>query len=57
MASCVYEAAGPVRLNQWWGGIGLWFAGQTPLSISAWTALLCVALAGGSYLTLRRATP
>jgi hypothetical protein len=45
------------QLNQWWGGIGLWFAGQTPLSISAWTALLCMALAGGSYLTPRRATP
>ncbi|MBO1266958.1 hypothetical protein [Arthrobacter cavernae] len=44
-------------LYLWWGSIGGWFAQQTPLSISAWTALLCVALAAGSYLTLRRATP
>ena len=42
---------------QWWGSIGGWFAQQTPLTLGAWAALLCVALAGGSYLTLRRATP
>lgn len=42
---------------QWWGSIGAWFAQQTPLTLGAWAALLCVALAGGSYLTLRRATP
>ena len=42
---------------QWWGSVGAWFAQQTPLSLGAWAAVLCLALAGGSYLTLRRATP
>ncbi|MFJ5955094.1 hypothetical protein ACIQC5_03950 [Paenarthrobacter sp. NPDC092416] len=42
---------------EWWGSIGNWFTLQTPMSISGWAALLCVALAAGSYLTLRRATP
>lgn len=42
---------------QWWGTIGAWFAHQTPLSISGWTGLLCILMAGGSYLSLRRATP
>ena len=34
-----------------------WFAAQTPLSVSGWTALFCAVLSVGSYLTLRRATP
>lgn len=44
-------------VQQWWGSVGAWFAQQSPLSISGWTALLCVVLAAGSYSTLRRATP
>lgn len=44
-------------LNQWWGSIGYWFVQQTPLTMGAWAAALCVVLAGGSYLTLRRAIP
>lgn len=44
-------------LAEWWGYVGNWFAQQSPLSISGWTALLCVVLAAGSYATLRRATP
>ncbi|BCW84791.1 hypothetical protein NicSoilE8_24640 [Arthrobacter sp. NicSoilE8] len=44
-------------VQQWWGSVGAWFAQQSPLSISRWTALLCVVLAAGSYSTLRRATP
>ncbi|HYH77194.1 MAG TPA: hypothetical protein VD841_06795 [Arthrobacter sp.] len=44
-------------LNLWWGSIGTWFAQQTPLTTGAWTAVLCMVLAVGSYLTLRRATP
>lgn len=44
-------------LNLWWGSIGAWFGRQTPLTMGAWAALLSVALAGASYLTLRRATP
>lgn len=35
----------------------MWFVQQTPLTAGAWAAALCVLLAGGSYLTLRRATP
>ena len=42
---------------QWWADIGAWFVQQTPLSLGLCVTLLCVALAGGSYLTLRRATP
>jgi hypothetical protein len=41
----------------WWPQVGAWFAAQTPLSVSGWTALVCATLAVGSYLTLRRATP
>jgi hypothetical protein len=41
----------------WWPQVGAWFAAQTPLSVSGWTALFCAALGVGSYLTLRRATP
>ncbi len=44
-------------VNAWWGSIGMWFVQQTPLTAGAWAAALCVLLAGGSYLTLRRATP
>jgi hypothetical protein len=44
-------------VNEWWGSIGGWFVQQTPLTAGAWAAALCVVLAGGSYLTLRRATP
>jgi hypothetical protein len=44
-------------MNEWWGSIGGWFIQQTPLSVGAWAAALCMVLAGGSYLTLRRATP
>ena len=41
----------------WWPQVGAWFAAQTPLSVSGWTALFCAVLGVGSYLTLRRATP
>ncbi|RAX45619.1 hypothetical protein DQ354_09065 [Arthrobacter sp. AQ5-06] len=44
-------------LNQWWGSVGGWFVQQTPLTMGAWAAVLCLVLAGGSYLTLRRAIP
>ncbi|HET7414888.1 MAG TPA: hypothetical protein VFI97_04245 [Arthrobacter sp.] len=49
-----------VALATWtesWPAVGLWFTAQTPLTISGWAALTCVVLAGGSYLTLRKATP
>lgn len=51
---------GLVALATWtdsWPSVGMWFAGQTPLTVSAWGALGCVVLAGGSYLTLRKAVP
>ena len=41
----------------WWPQVGAWFAVQTPLSVSGWTAVFCAVLGVGSYLTLRRATP
>lgn len=37
-----------------WHSVGQWFAALTPLTAAGWTALLCVPLAGASYLTLRR---
>jgi hypothetical protein len=37
-----------------WASVGHWFAGLTPLTATGWVALLCVLLAGGSYLTVRR---
>jgi hypothetical protein len=49
-----------VALATWtesWPAVGLWFTAQTPLTVSGWAALTCVVLAGGSYLTLRKATP
>ncbi|GAB3247409.1 hypothetical protein [Arthrobacter pigmenti] len=49
-----------VALATWtesWPSVGLWFTQQTPLTVSGWAALACVVLAGGSYLTLRKATP
>jgi hypothetical protein len=44
-------------LNEWWGRFGAWASGQTPMSLGLGALALCVLLAGGSYLTLRRATP
>ena len=41
----------------WWPTVGQWLVAQTPLSVSGWAALFCAVLAGGSYLTLRRAAP
>jgi hypothetical protein len=37
-----------------WASVGHWFAGLSPLTAAGWVALLCVPLAGASYLTLRR---
>lgn len=34
-----------------------WFGGQSNLSLAGWILAACVALAGGSYLLLRKATP
>lgn len=44
-------------LSHRWGLFVQWASGQTPLSVAAEIAVLVLVLAGGSYLTLRRATP
>ncbi|AJT41321.1 hypothetical protein [Psychromicrobium lacuslunae] len=41
----------------WWLDFFGWFGAQSNLSIAGWLLALSVLLAGGSYLTLRRATP
>lgn len=40
-----------------WPLVGNFLVGQTPLSISGLLAILVILLAGGSFLTLRRALP
>lgn len=37
-----------------WQQVGHWLTGLTPLTAAGWIALLCLPLAGGPYLTLRR---
>ncbi|MDQ0095867.1 hypothetical protein [Paeniglutamicibacter psychrophenolicus] len=43
-------------LNDAWPQVGAWFAAMQVLGLSIVLGGLCVLLAGGSYLTLRRAT-
>lgn len=48
---------GLVTLITWqhgWPSVGRWFLDLTPLAAAGWIALLCVPLAGGSFVTLRR---
>ena len=45
-----------VGLNDAWPQLGAWFASMQVLGLSIVLGLVCVVLAGGSYLTLRRAT-
>ncbi|MHA7293743.1 hypothetical protein [Arthrobacter sp. HLT1-21] len=40
-----------------WGQVGQFLGGQSQLSVAGWLAVVGLALAGGSYLTLRRAEP
>ncbi len=40
--------------QSWWGGIGDWFAGLTPLSATLWCAVLALACLGGTWGVLRR---
>lgn len=40
-----------------WGQVGQFLGSQSQLSVAGWLAVVGVALAGGSYLTLRRAVP
>lgn len=57
--AAVLVLGGCVVLVTWlhgWGLVGDWFTALTPLTAAGWTALLCVPLAGASYLVLRRVT-
>ncbi|GAA1860574.1 hypothetical protein GCM10009715_05000 [Paeniglutamicibacter psychrophenolicus] len=47
---------GLATLNDAWPQVGAWFAAMQVLGLSIVLGGLCVLLAGGSYLTLRRAT-
>ncbi|NJC22784.1 hypothetical protein BJ994_001860 [Arthrobacter pigmenti] len=40
-----------------WAEVGQFLASQTQLNVAGWLAVLALALAGGSFLTLRRAVP
>jgi len=40
-----------------WNQVGQFLGNQTQLSVAGWFAVVGLALAGGSYLTLRRAVP
>jgi hypothetical protein len=57
IAVVLVAGAGLATWQEWWPEIGAWFIRQTPLSVSGLVAVLCAALAVGSYQTLRRATP
>jgi hypothetical protein len=57
IVAAVLGFGGSAVLVTWlhaWASVGHWFAGLTPLTAAGWVALLCVPLAGASYLTLRR---
>lgn len=43
-----------VTWRGWWGDLGAWFAGQTPLTTIGWCALLAMALTAATWGTLRR---
>ncbi|GAB3546025.1 hypothetical protein GCM10027404_05590 [Arthrobacter tumbae] len=40
-----------------WGEVGAFLGSQSQLNVAGWLAVLALALAGGSFLTLRRAEP
>lgn len=47
---------GVLTLNNWWMGFWAWVGSATILGLGLFLGALCLALAGGSYLTLRKAT-
>lgn len=55
-AVLVLGLVGLATLNNAWPQVGAWFAGIQVFGLSIVLGCLCVVLAGGSYLTLRRAT-
>lgn len=46
-----------IGLQGAWEQVGQFLASQTQLNVAGWLAVLGLALAGGSFLTLRRAVP
>lgn len=46
-----------ITRQELWGQVGQFLSSQTQLSVAGWFAVVGLALAGGSYLTLRRAVP
>ncbi|GAA1127878.1 hypothetical protein [Arthrobacter flavus] len=46
-----------ITRQELWGQVGQFLSSQTQLSVAGWLAVVGLALAGGSYLTLRRAVP
>ncbi len=56
VAALLLGVLAAVGLNDAWPQVGAWFAAMQVLGLSIVLGLVCVALAGGSYLTLRRAT-
>ena len=45
-----------VTFNGWWVAVGGWFGSLTTLGLALTMGAICVLLAGGSYVTLRKAT-
>lgn len=60
VAGCVAAVVvfgGLAALVTWlggWSSVGNWFGALSPLTAAGWAALVCLALGGASYLTLRR---
>lgn len=46
-----------IGTRQAWAEVGAFLASQSQLNVAGWLAVLALALAGGSFLTLRRAVP
>ncbi|MGL3805983.1 hypothetical protein ACSYDW_07775 [Paeniglutamicibacter sp. R2-26] len=45
-----------LTLNDWWIPLGTWLGSLSALGVSLMMGAVCVLLAGGSYVTLRKAT-
>ena len=45
-----------VTFNGWWVAVGGWLGSLTTLGLALTLGAICVLLAGGSYVTLRKAT-
>ncbi|MFF5793810.1 hypothetical protein ACFY5D_17325 [Paeniglutamicibacter sp. NPDC012692] len=45
-----------LTLNDWWVPLGVWLGSLSTLGVALMLGTICVLLAGGSYVTLRKAT-